>query len=106
MNTLKSMNTRQFRILGLAVLGLAFAAPVQADGETFLDGVLIAARDGSDTRAREEPRARGAEDYRDGRDRRANQRDAERDEPRGYGYGYERRQQRGSEYDGRSRGRN
>lgn len=97
------MNTRQFGFVGLAVLGLALAAPVQARGEHFLDGVFIAARDRSDDRVREERRDPRADGYPEERERRANPREA--DEPRGYGYGYERRQQRRSENDGRSRGR-
>lgn len=111
MNSLKQaaghqgMTARRFGFLGLAVLGVALAAPTQAAPEHFFDGVFVAARDRSDTRGRDERRDPRADAYRERRDQRANERDAERDEPRGYGYGYERRQQRRHENDDRSRGR-
>lgn len=92
------MNTRQLGIFGLAALGLALAAPVQAAPD-FMDGAFIVAK-----------RDRGDEvrqDRRDVRrdDRRADRHEAEGDEPDRYGYGYERRQQQRSENEGRPRGR-
>lgn len=112
MNSLKQAaghrgtTARRFGFLGLAVLGLALAAPVEAAPEHFFDGVFLAARDRSDTRGRGERRdPRADEYYPERRDQRANERGAEREEPRGYGYGYERRQQRRHEPDDRSRGR-
>ena len=81
------MNTRQLWISGLAALGLALAAPVQAAPD-WMDGAFIVAK-----------RDRGDEvrpDQRDARkdERRASKREAEAEEPQGYGYGYERRQQK------------
>ena len=95
------MNARQLGIFGLAALGLALAAPVQAAPD-LMDGALIVAK-----------RERGDEvrpDRRDARkdERRAAGHEAETEEPQGYGYGYERRQQKQQqrlEEDSRSRGR-
>jgi hypothetical protein len=96
-----TMNTRHTWIVGLAVLGLALAAPVQAAPD-LMDGAFIVAK-----------RDRGDEvrpDQRDARkdERRAVKREGETEEPQGYGYGYERRQQKQQqrlEEDSRSRGR-
>ena len=92
-----TMNTRQLGIFGLATLGLALAAPVQAAPD-FMDGAFIVAK-----------RDRADEVRQDQRDsRRDERRDARRDrgdEPQGYGYGYERRQQQRFEEDNRARGR-
>lgn len=90
------MNARQLKMFGLAALGLALAAPVQAAPD-FMDGAFIVAkRDRDDAR----------QDRRDVReDRREPRREAEREEPRGYGYGYERRQQQRPEDSGRPRDR-
>ena len=95
------MNTRQLWISGLAVLGLALAAPVQAAPD-LMDGAFIVAK-----------RERGDEvrpDRRDARkdERSASRHEAEPEEPRGYGYGYERRHQKEREPedpDNRPRGR-
>ena len=81
------MNIRQLWISGLAALGLALAAPVQAAPD-LMDGAFIVAK-----------RDRGDEvrpDRRDARkdERRAVKREGETEEPQGYGYGYERRQQK------------
>ena len=80
------MNTRQLWISGLAALGLALAAPVQAAPD-FMDGAFIVAQ-----RDRGEDIRQGPRDAR--RDGRSPRRGVEREEPRGYGYGYERRHQR------------
>ncbi|MHB1188169.1 hypothetical protein [Thiobacillus sp.] len=92
------MNARQLGVFGLAALGLALTAPVQAATD-FMDGAFMVAK-----------RDRGDEvrqDQRDARkdDRRASKREADRDEPQGYGYGYERRRQQRFEEDSRPRGR-
>lgn len=81
------MNTRQLWISGLAALGLALAAPVQAAPD-LMDGAFIVAK-----------RERGDEVRPDRRDARKDERsaprhEAEPEEPRGYGYGYERRRQK------------
>jgi hypothetical protein len=82
-----TMNTRQLWISGLAALGLALAAPVQAAPD-LMDGAFIVAK-----------RDRGDEvrpDRRDARrdERRAAGHEAGTEEPKGYGYGYERRRQK------------
>ena len=93
------MNARQLGIIGLAALGLALAAPVQAAPD-FMDGAFIVAKRDRDDETRRDVRR---DERRD--DRRASRREAEREEPQGYGYGYERRQQHRFEEDDRSRGR-
>lgn len=79
------MNTRHIAMLGLAALGLALAVPAQANPNG-LDGAFMLAQRDSRDEARQYPRA-------DSRDSRNSRREAERDQPAGYGYGYERRQQ-------------
>jgi hypothetical protein len=93
-----TMNTRHTWIFGLATLGLALAAPVQAAPDFMEGAFIVAKRDRADD---------VREDRRDARkdDRRAARREAEREEPRGYGYGYERRQQHRYEDEDRPRGR-
>lgn len=80
------MNTRHTWIVGLAALGFALAAPAQAapDG---LDGSFMVAKNDSRDDVRQAPR-----DENKGT-RSSTRREAERTEPQGYGYGYERRQQ-------------
>lgn len=97
MDTLKGMNTRHRGWIGLAALGLALAGPVHAAPD-YLDGAFIVAKRerGEDVR----PAPRG-----DRRDAPRDRREAEREEPRGYGYGYERRQQHRNEGDDRRRDR-
>jgi len=93
-----TMNARQLGIFGLAALGLALAAPVQAAPD-FMDGAFIVAkRDRADEVRQDRREARKD-------DRRAARREAEREEPQGYGYGYERRQQQRFEDEGRPRDR-
>ena len=92
------MNTRHIGILGLAALGLAMAAPVQAAPD-FMEGAFVVAKRDQVDEVRPDPR----DDRRD--TRRAGRREAEREEPQGYGYGYERRQKQRPEADDRSRGR-
>jgi hypothetical protein len=91
------MNTRKTWIFGLAAIGLALAAPVQA-APGYMDGGFIVARNDRD---------KDRQDMRDGRkeEPRAARRETEREEPRGYGYGYERRQQQRAEEEHRQRGR-
>lgn len=92
------MNTRQTWIFGLAILGLALAAPVQAAPD-FMDGAFIVAKNDRGDEVRQEPRDPRKDDHR------ASKREVEREEPQGYGYGYERRQKQRPEADDRSRGR-
>jgi len=93
-----TMNARQLGIFGLAALGLALAAPVQAAPD-FMDGALIVAQRDRTEEARQDRREARKDE------RRATRREAGREEPQGYGYGYERRQQQRSEEDDRNRGR-
>jgi hypothetical protein len=93
-----TMNARQLGLFGLAALGLALAAPVQAAPD-FMDGAFIVAQLDRIEEARQDRREARKDE------RRAIRRDAGREEPQGYGYGYERRQQQRSEEDARSRGR-
>jgi hypothetical protein len=95
-----TMNTRHNWIFGLAGLGLVIAAPVQAAPDFLDDAIIVAKRDQVDE-ARPDPR----DVRKDKGGRRATKREIENEEPRGYGYGYERRQQRGSEDDSRNRSR-
>jgi hypothetical protein len=94
-----TMNARKLGISGLAALGLVLAAPVQAAPD-FMDGAFIVAqRDRADDVRQDRRDARKA-------DRRASKHEAGREEPQGYGYGYERRQKRRfEEEDDRTRGR-
>jgi len=93
-----TMNTRKTWIFGMAALGLALAAPVHAAPD-FIDGAFMVAKRERAEEVRPDPRDARRDD------RRANRRDAEREEPRGYGYGYERRQQQRFEDEDRPRGR-
>jgi hypothetical protein len=98
-----TMNTRQFGILGLAALGLALAAPVQA-AQDFMGGAFVAAS--QDDEVRRDPRDSRRDEQSEEDKRRPSRRAAKRDEPHGYGYGYERRhQKRFEDDDDRSRGR-
>ena len=92
------MNARQLGMFGLAALGLALTVPVQAAPD-FMDGAFIVAKRDRADEVRPDPRDARTDD------RRGNRRDAEREEPRGYGYGYERRQQKRFEDEDRPRGR-
>ena len=92
------MNKRQLWIFGLATLGLALAGPVQAAPD-YMDGAFIVAKRDQPDEVRPDQNAARKDK------RRAAKREAEREEPQGYGYGYERRQQEGNEPDDRSRGR-
>ncbi len=91
------MNTRHLGIFGLAALGLALAAPVHA-APHFADDLIIVA-----TRDRDEARNARRDDRKDARP--AERQEAGRDDSQGYGYGYERRQQKRTEEDDRNRGR-
>ena len=88
------MNTHYIGMLGLTVLGLALAAPAQANPHG-LDGSFMVAQRDNRNDARQDPRA-------EDRDARNSKREAERNEPAGYGYGYERRQQQ-DQVDGKGR---
>jgi len=92
------MNTRQTWIFGLAALGLALTAPVQAAPD-FMDGAFIVAKNDRGDEVRQEPRDPRKDD------RRASKHETVREDPQGYGYGYERRQQQRIEENDRSRGR-
>lgn len=96
------MKTQQTWIFGLAVLGVALAAPVQAAPNYLVEDAFIVARNdrGDDARYN---RDAGRNDKKDKRGKSSEE--AEREEPQGYGYGYERRQRERIEEDSRSRGR-
>ena len=100
------MNTRQIWIFGLAALGLAMAAPVQAAPD-FMDGAFIVVKNDRGDEVRQDQREARKDAPPKGDKSRASKREAEREEPQGYGYGYgyERRQQQRIEQDDRSRGR-
>jgi hypothetical protein len=99
-----TMNKRHTAIFGLAALGLALAAPVQAASD-FLDGAFIVAQRDRGDDVRQDQREARKDEYPEGHKRRASRRESEREEPQGYGYGYERRQQQRLEEGDRSRGR-
>ena len=92
------MIKRLIGITGLATLGLALAAPVQA-APNFMDGAFMVAKREQADEVRQDPR----DSRRD--KRRSTQSEAAPEEPQGYGYGYERRQQERIEEDSRRRGR-
>ncbi|MHB1093581.1 hypothetical protein [Thiobacillus sp.] len=92
------MTTRHNWIFGLAVLGLAVAIPVQA-APNYRDAVMIVAKRDRADEGRQNPRDTRRDERRDAR------RKDVREEPEGYGYGYERRQQRRFEGDDRPRDR-
>ena len=96
------MKTTNTWIFGLAALGLALAAPVQA-APNDLDGFIMLAKndkgnesryDREDNRKSKQPDKKGSSKY-----------EADDREPQGYGYGYERRQMERNEEENRSRGR-
>jgi len=97
MTAQKSTFTRNSWVIGLAALGLAVAAPVQAAPD-FMNGAFIVARQDRSEEARTDQRDAGKDA------RRPSKRKADRDDPQGYGYGYERRQQQRDEDVSRSRG--
>ena len=79
------MNVRHTWIVGLSALGWMLIAPAQANPHDPEGVFMVAKRD-----SRDEVRP----DQRDeNRERRGGKHEAERDDPSGYGYGYERRQQ-------------
>ena len=97
------MNARHLGLFGLAALGLALTAPVQADPEFMESAFIVAQRDRGERGNRgnrgERTEVRRQDDRRDDRH------DVEHEESQGYGYGYERRQQHRFEDDDRQRGR-
>lgn len=96
------MTTRHNWVFGLAALGLAVAIPVQAAPDYRNDVFVVAKRDRADE-GRQNSRDTRRDERRD--DRRDARRKDVREEPEGYGYGYERRQQRRFEDDDRPRDR-
>jgi len=98
MNTRNSTLARNCWVIGLAALGLAVAAPVQAAPD-FREGAFIVAKQDRSEEARTDQRDAGKDA------RSTARRKTDRDEPQGYGYGYERRQQQRGEEESRSRGR-
>ena len=98
-----TMNARTPLTFGMAALGLALVAPAHAASDVHLYGAFIVARQDNERDARRTAR----EPRRD--ERRAQERDAQPeagpDNERGYGYGYERRQQKRQDDDSRPRGR-
>ena len=101
------MNTRQPWIFGLAALGLALAAPVQAAPDLMNGAFMVAGNDRGGEAGPDARNARNDEPPTETNKRRASRREAKRDEPQGYGYGYgyERRKQQQTDADSRSRGR-
>ncbi|MBU2641564.1 MAG: hypothetical protein Q8K57_05760 [Thiobacillus sp.] len=89
------MNTHHIGMLGLTVLGLVLAVPAQANPHGLDESFMLAQRDSRNS-ARQDPRAENKDT------RNSNRREANRDEPAGYGYGYERRQQQ-DQVDGKGR---
>lgn len=104
------MTTRHGWIFGLAGLGLVMAIPVQAAPNFMDDVIMVAKRDRADASRQDRQERRDARQDAQRGDARQDQRHGDawrqdgRDEPKGYGYGYERRQQRQFE-DGRPRDR-
>ncbi len=98
------MNARQLGLFGLAALGLALAAPVQAAPGFMENAFIVAQRDRGDRGSRTDARRQDRRDSRQD-DRRDDRHDAGHEAPRGYGYGYERRQQQRFEDEDRQRGR-
>lgn len=97
------MKTQTTWIFGLAALGLALAAPVQA-APNYMDDAFIVARNDKGNDARYDQG--DSRKDKDNKDKRSKSRDeAEREGSQGYGYGYERRQQERNEEDSRPRGR-
>ncbi len=95
------MKTQTSWIFGLAALGLALAAPVQA-APNYMEDAFIVARNDKGNNARYDQ----DDSRKDNKDKRSKSRgDAEREDSQGYGYGYERRQQERNEEDSRPRGR-
>ncbi|HEY9097293.1 MAG TPA: hypothetical protein VIN38_00335 [Thiobacillus sp.] len=88
------MIKRQMLIFGLATLGLALTAPVQA-APHFMDGAFIVAKRDQPEESRQDKRGT----------RKDERREAGREAPQGYGYGYERRQQERNDKEDRSRER-
>jgi hypothetical protein len=93
-----TMTTRHNWIFGLAGLGLVVSAPVLAAPNYRDDVMIVAKRDRADE-VRQEPRDTRRDEGREARRKNV------REEPEGYGYGYERRQQRRSGGDDRPRDR-
>jgi len=79
------MKLRQTLVLGIAAASLALALPSQADSWAVEEATLIAQRN-IDDGARRSRQDSGRDE------RKPAWRDAERDDPQGFGYGYERRQ--------------
>ncbi len=98
------MNRRQALLLGFAGLGFVLAWPAHAAFDYREDGLVRVRQDDGEGRAaarreqRDERRAKG--------DQKRQAREAARyNEPDGYGYGYERRQQEHAPRDDQDRGR-
>jgi len=79
------MKTRITMMIGIAGMGLMMALPAQAAPDYVDNAYMIAQRNIDDGARRSRPD--------EGHDeRKSYRRDAERDDPEGFGYGYERRQ--------------
>lgn len=94
------MTTRKNWMFGVAALGLAIAAPVQAAPDGFPESVWIVAKRDTDRETRRDEGDGRRDERRDMR-----RKDDARESPDGYGYGYERRQQHRHESDERRRDR-
>ncbi len=92
------MNTRVGWMVGVTALGLVLTAPVHAAPD-FMDGAFIVAKRDQVDEIRQDQHAARRDSHR------ASKREGDREEPQGYGYGYERRQQERSEQDRRPRDR-
>lgn len=97
------MNALQYGIFGMAALGLALAAPVQAAPDFSEGAFIVAQRDRGEVRPDQREAGKDAPP-KDARHR-AHKREAGSEEPEGYGYGYERRKQHRPEEGNRSNGR-
>jgi hypothetical protein len=86
------MNLRYTLMLGIATTGLMLALPSHADSWRVDDAAMIAQRNVDDG-------ARRGRQEQDRDERRPSWRDAERDDPQGFGYGYERRQRESGGYE-------
>jgi hypothetical protein len=80
------MNVRHLGIVGLSALGWLLVAPAQANFHDPEGTFMVAKRD-----SRDEAHPDRRDEHRERRG--GGKHEAERDDPSGYGYGYERRQQ-------------
>lgn len=95
------MKTTNTWIFGLAALGLALAAPVQAAPNDMNEFIMLAKNDkGNDPSYDRDDNRKSKQDKKG-----SSKYESDDREPQGYGYGYERRQMERNEEESRSRGR-